>query len=213
MKDDKDEKKPKKHQRTLELVGEHTIDTSLLTPGGYVLDAGCRDFIFSRGCAARGCRVIAVDADPTVEDPKEANISFNNFALSSVRGQRDFVMTHDPQARHLADANPQAAAPTTRVLALTIEDIMKAGDIEIFDAVKLDIEGAEYDILLNWPGSIAKQISIEFHEHVQPRPKEFYDAIFAHLSQGYEIVQHEKTARHCTHPNYWDTLLVMKEFA
>ncbi len=58
---------------------------------------------------------------------------------------------------------------------------------------------------------MARQISVEFHEHVAPRPQALYDAIFAHLGQWYEVVQHEKSARHCCAPNYWDTLFVLKE--
>ena len=34
-----------------------------------------------------------------------------------------------------------------------------------WDVVKLDCEGAEYDVLLDWPGPIAEQITVEFHEH------------------------------------------------
>lgn len=198
---------------TLELIGEHTIDVSLLTPGGYVLDAGARDFTFARGLAARKCKVVAIDADPTVEDPYIIGVAFANVALDASSGKRVFLMDRDPQARRIVNAAVSGSGPLTQVFAVTIEDLMARYEVPMWDAVKLDIEGAEYSILKAWPGTrempIAKQISIEFHEHCEPRPQSVYDEIFAHLGTlGYEAVQHEKTARHCLPPSYWDSLLI-----
>lgn len=195
--------------RNLICVGEHTVDANLLTSGGYVLDAGCRDFTFARGLAERGCRVVAVDADPTVEDPSVAGIAFANVAIAAQAGSVSFRMAHNPEARgfaHLVGGD----GPVTTVRAVTIEDLMARYDVKLWDAVKLDVEGAEYDLLRAWPGPVAKQISIEFHEHCGARPQAVYDQIFKHLGQWYDLVQHEKTARHCTHPNFWDTVLVLK---
>lgn len=195
------------------VIAEHTIDTALLTPGGWVLDAGCRDFGFSRGLAALGCRVVALDADPTVEDPKEDGIAFRNVAISDRVGMRTLIMHVDPQARYLAvDHNPQVDADRRAVAATTVSHLMAEYGVLRWDAVKLDVEGSEYDILRAWPGPIATQLSIEFHEHCAPRPQRVYDEIFHHLAGfGYEVVQHEKTARYCAHPNFWDSLLILKE--
>ncbi len=195
--------------RHLELIaGEHTIDTSLLTCGGWVLDAGCRDFRFAREVVSRGCRVLALDADPTVEDPKIEGVAFMNVAIASEVGIRLFLMHENPEARHLLDRfDFRAGEKAIRVFADTIQNLSRD---RLLDAVKLDVEGAEYDILLNWPGPLARQISVEFHEHCAPRPQCLYDDIFARLGRWYEVVQHEKTSRHCTHPNYWDSLFVLK---
>lgn len=198
---------------SLKVVAEHTIDTSLLTPGGFVLDAGCRNFGFSRGLIEHGCRVIAMDADPTVKDPDADGLVYLNFALAAERGVRTLVMHQDPQARYLAPAGVAITrAPHETVEAVTITDIMKGYFIEHFDVVKLDIEGSEYDILKAWPGPIATQLSIEFHEHVCPRPQKTYDEIFEHLGQWYNVIQHNQEARHCCpEKNWWDSLLTLKE--
>lgn len=209
------------HWPKLEEIHEHTIDTALLTPGGFVLDAGCRNFGFSKALAERGCKVIALDADPTIEDPKIPGVSFLHLALSSKPGVRSLVMSSDPQARHLDPGGDYlATGERVAVAAVTIDHITdKLAEItgekdvlsqKIWDVVKLDIEGSEYGVLQNWPGPIAKQISIEFHEHVAPKLPEVYDAIFKHLSQWYVVVQHEKTAMHGAGMNYWDSLLVLK---
>lgn len=204
--------------RNLVCIGEHTIDASLLTPKGWVLDAGCRDFTFSRELARRGCRVVALDADPTVQDPNIDGVHFRNRAIAAVAGTFNFCMHENPEARFLV--KPGESVPgreTVEVHAVTIRDLTDntyclncRRGIVVWDVVKLDVEGAEYGILRTWPGPIARQISVEFHEHCQPQPQSVYDEIFAHLGQWYEVVQHEKTARHCTHPNYWDSLFVLK---
>lgn len=194
----------------LVLAGEHTIDADRLT-GGWVLDAGCRDFAFSRQMAELGCRVIALDADPTVEDPLLGGIRFYNFALDAETGEREIVMTADPQARHFAGLyTGSPAVERRRVQAVTVLQMMRSLGIDCWDVVKLDIEGAEYEILRRWSGPIARQISVEFHEHCAQRPPELYAEIFQHLGSWYDVVQHEKEARHCLPPNWFDTLLVLR---
>lgn len=198
--------------RDLVVIGEHTIDASLLTPGGQVLDAGCRDFIFSRGMVEHGCRVTAIDADPTVEDPKIEGVQFIHCAIAAAPGEREIVMTADPQARHLDGlyAGSPTGAQRCKVSARTLRQLTMLTGVNRWDVVKLDVEGAEYGVLRTWPGPVARQISVEFHEHCAPRPPDLYAEIFTHLRQWYDVVQHEKERRHCLPPSWFDTLLVLK---
>lgn len=193
-------------------IAEHTVDVDRLTPGGWVLDAGCRNFGFSRGLVERGCRVLTLDPDPTVEDPKERGITHLPFALGAVGGKRDLIMSADPQARYLAPAGAHVQAEQVQVDAFTIAEFMGMFEIGRFDVIKLDVEGSEYDILRAFPGPVATQISIEFHEHVLGRQNDsVYSAIFDRLAGfGYEIARHERDARYCAGENFWDTLVVLK---
>lgn len=191
----------------LQIVAEHTIDVDLVSICGHVLDAGCRDFHFSRVLASLGARVVAVDADPEVSDPDIDGVRFERAVIDTDSGVRRFVVATEPQARHVVRS---AAEDGVDVRAVTIQSLMQTHDVPIWDAVKLDVEGSEYAILRAWPGPIAKQISIEFHEHCVPQPPDVYDAIFNHLDQWYRVVQHVKERRHCAAPNYWDTLFVLK---
>lgn len=205
-----DENRPRR-ARKLEVVAEHTVDVALIEPGGCVLDAGCRDFSFARNMAERGCRVLALDADPTVEDQHVERVTFANIALDIEPGEREFVMSRDPQARHLRPPHAEAeSVPIITVSATTIGDFMSLFKIELWECVKLDIEGAEYGILLRWPGPIAKQISVEFHDHVFRQSPDVYDQILTHLGQWYEVVRHERDERHSAGFNYWDSLFVLR---
>lgn len=192
----------------LVVVGEHTVDLDRLT-GGFVLDAGCRDFTFARGLVERRCHVLALDADPTVENPKIENVDFLNLALAAHPGTLRFRMTTDPQARHLS-AFGHGGGDEVAVEAKTLAQVSDLWCVSVWDCVKLDIEGAEYEILKNWPGPIARQISVEFHDHVSPRNQSTYDDILSRLAQWYTLLQHVKEARHCCHPNFWDSLWVLR---
>lgn len=195
----------------LTVIAEHTIDEGYLS-GGFVLDAGCRDFGFARSVAERGCRVIAMDPDPTIEEQKIDGVTFLREALSVNEGERHLVMTSDPQARHLEGRSEGASSSEkVSVQAVSIETIMERFGVKQFDCVKLDIEGGEIGILRAWPGPIAKQISVEFHEHCMPVSQETYDGIFSHLTNWYDVVQHERTARYGAGYNYWDSLFVLRE--
>lgn len=197
----------------LELLGEHTIDTDLLTPGGWILDAGARDFSFAKACAERGCKVVALDADPTVEDPKIPNVMFKNIALAMTPGFLQFAMTKDPQARHLGSGkHPHGGedVPEVTVEAMTLQMVMQRAGVKKWDAVKLDIEGAEHPILQGWPGPVSSQISVEFHQHCAPQSGSVFVEMMYHLGRYYDVIQHSLERRMGCAPNYWDSLWVLR---
>lgn len=209
-----EDSKPRR-ARDLVTIGEHTIDAALLTEGGLVLDAGCRDFNFAKGMVARGCRVVALDADPFIIDPELMNVVFLRLALAAAPGERELILHDNPEARCLAPEGVHyQGKETAKVEAVTLLQLMDVIGVARWDVVKFDIEGSEYDVLLSWPKRekpIARQISIEFHDHCEIRPQSVYDAIFAHLGEcGYEVVQHNQETRHCCPPNYWDTLVAIR---
>ncbi len=201
-----------KIEPVLEVVAEHTVDAARIGAGGWVLDAGCRNFDFARAMAARGCKVVAMDPDPTIEPQPIEGVEFLREALDVNGGQKRFVMSEDPQARHVEPASGARSdtSPRVTVMATAIEDIMAARGIMMWDVVKLDIEGAEYGILKCWPGPISRQISVEFHEHCFPVKEIVYTEIMSHLGQWYDVVQNERDARHGAGLNRWDSLWVLR---
>jgi hypothetical protein len=191
----------------LQRIAEHTVDVDLLTPGGLAVDAGCRNFAFARALRDLGCHVIAIDADPEVTDPDEQSITFVRAALTADGGPANLILTADPQARHLSSL-PGAGGPALYVPGISLLEVLSLHAIA--DVIKLDIEGAEYDILRAWPGPVARQISVEFHEHVARRQPSVYAEIFKRLEPWYTCVQHELKDEHCAGPNFWDSLWVLK---
>jgi hypothetical protein len=76
--------------------------------------------------------------------------------------------------------------------------------------VKLNCEGAEYDILKTWPGPIASQIVVSFHEHIGAHVGHNMDEIIAHLGQWYRTVQHVRDQRYCAGWNFWDSVFTLR---
>lgn len=93
-----------------------------------------------------------------------------------------------------------------------IKHLMAFSSIEHFDVVKLDCEGSEFGILENWPGPIATQISVEFHDSGYTPgygPDYDYKPMFERLKGfGYKIVQHE-LSKQGDGTAHWDSLLVL----
>lgn len=193
----------------LQILSEHSVDVSLLTPGGFVLDAGCRDFSFSMEMVARYMNVVALDPDPEVKDPHMENLRFHHAALiaDKGKGQAKFKLTADPQARHLSESGD------IEVSTIDIVTLAAMSSVGIWDVVKLDIEGSEYGVLRSWPGSISKQISVEFHDHIEKRSDSCYQEILKHLGQWYTPMSHERSKRHCLPENFWDSLFILRELA
>ncbi len=155
--------------------------------------------------------MLSLDADPGVVDPQIASVHFRNVAIGDEPGERTFYLRNNPEARGFGAGDENC--PTVRVPVMTVSQLLADRAIDMFDLVKLDVEGAEYEVLASWPGPIARQISIEFHDHCRPRAQSVYDAVIEHLSQWYDVVRHERDERYCAGPNYWDTLLALRQTA
>ncbi len=195
----------------LESVETHTLDVDRLRRG-WVLDAGCRDFLFSRAMINLGCRVVALDPDPSVTldeggptfDRRPFDLWFFRVGLSTADGEDDLVLMENPEMRHLSAASGFSQwrdAQRIRTETITISSLMRELDVYFWECVKLDVEGAEYEILRKWPGPIARQITVEFHDHMEKRPPELYTEIREHLGQWYDVAKWD----------LGDTLLVLRE--
>ena len=193
---------------------EHTIDTDLLAKDGWILDVGCRFFDLSAEFARLGCQVLALDPSLSVVDRKLTNVKFLRSALVGDKSVRSALFCDSNDAAHLVHGhrNPTHGVPQYTVPCVTVEDLLCAYLLNRFEVVKLDCEGAEFDILSRWPGPVATQITCAFHDFVNPAwCRDAYPALLNHLSQWYTVVQHQSYVRH-GHPTpcFWDSLFVLK---
>jgi hypothetical protein len=198
------------------LVEEHTI-VDIEKCSGMVLDVGCRHFDFTKAMIAKGYHVISLEADDTVIPWHHRYVCFVQGALvpsCDHREEKTLIRFGNGTANHLSDivGGLPSDKQENRVMGYSIAGLCSRFDT-IWDVVKLDCEGSEYAVLLDWPGPVARQITVEFHEHTNANTEgpEVYDRIMKHLGQWYDVVQHDFSCRHGIRtPNYWDSLFILK---
>ena len=186
----------------IETIAEHSFAQSLLPYlGANILDVGCRGFEFAKSLKSFGCKVYCIDADKLEDGPYEM------IALSDFDGTGYLVKSDDKQATRLQKQ------PITEyeIHCATLKTISVFYGVDLWDLIKLDIEGSEYEVIMSLDKAPAKQLSIEFHLHTgvygQAEMAMMEDKLKA---LGYEFVKHDYTSQHGVGFNYWDSLFVLK---
>lgn len=179
-------------------IAEHSVDLDLLPEKANVLDLGCRGFLFTNEMRWRNHLVWPVDID---ELPSSK--AYYQVAITDRDGRCGIERTADKQATRIkvGDAIP----------CYTLHTFMGACDVKIFDLIKMDVEGSEYEIIMSQKKAPCRQWSIEFHLHTgiytQKHMMEMEDKL---RNLGYEFTQHELTERYGAGFNYWDSLFLLR---
>jgi len=89
--------------------------------------------------------------DCLVENTKGLNIITHNMAISGLSGYNEIVSTDNnpPQTFYPSDAVGAGNKTVEVVDCITIEDFVKENKIEHIDMLKIDVEGAEYEIFMS----------------------------------------------------------------
>ncbi len=211
-------------------VSEHSIEENLLTPGCWVLDLGSStDFVFAKEMLNRGMKVISVDCNPKIESsilPDHINFHFERKAIipendfSEFKTMKVFNDTDAATTSESTNLRPYSVLiETINVETIKISEIMSKYNITEFEVIKIDIEGSEYDLLLQMNHPLSKQLSVEFHDFRDlnptfPNNEIYYEQLMDKILPHYSIVKHEKTHHpgfaHGHGYNFWDSLFVKK---
>ena len=193
----------------------HSLLPGLLPECPMVLDVGAREFAFSSAVAEIRPKAsfVCLEPDPTVTGLPWH--TFLNVALvHDARESSGYASYSTGEGNFLSD-DPVWYATMLRVPCINIVALMEKLGVRHWDLIKLDCEGSEFEILENWPGPIATQISVEFHDCKDNR--KWGDAYFANLWQklpDYAVVQHALTPiGPDSYMGHWDSLLVLKTCA
>jgi FkbM family methyltransferase len=145
----------------LENILGHTVETGLLQPGNWALDAGCLGFGFTNALLDRGLKVVALDPGEKTA-PERSGLFFHQAALVGNHSKhfRWEEVGHSAPSSHLVEAE------NDQVKTYTVQELMQEHGIDRFALIKLDIEGSEYHVLDAISGPIAQQLSVEFHLHL-----------------------------------------------
>jgi FkbM family methyltransferase len=138
----------------------------------YVIDCGAHVGSFSLWIAARtGCRVFAVEPNPSIHGLLEENIkqlgeqlTIFKAAVAEAPGLRTL---HDSGFPGLSSLGGQGGSIRTfTVQAVTLEDVLSLSGFPQVDLLKMDIEGAELEVLNSTPPAVLRRIKnaiIECH--------------------------------------------------
>lgn len=154
-------------------VDGHTFDETR-PRDGWTIDAGCRGWNFTNALFSDNWNPFVYALD--IEDFSRENhyhkkrVKFRHAGLAAERGLVNAYYFGNGTGNFVAGINevpyngPDRPCETKQVELITLDDIYAeiGTDIEI---LKLDIEGSEYDLLINMKHAYPAQITVEFHEH------------------------------------------------
>ena len=186
--------------RTITVDG-HTFIPELLTESGWVIDAGARGFNLPKALAEIKPRFKYKDFNyntycldiENFEKPEGDIVTvFKHAALMAKAGEVEAHYFGSGSGNFVKGINeqpydgPDRPCETKRVKAITLQDIYSEIGTNI-DLLKADIEGCEYEILLDLE-PIPRMLSVEFHQHtVAKKHSEYIDRILVHLGKHYHM--------------------------
>jgi FkbM family methyltransferase len=147
----------------------HHFWTDSLNRQSVVIDAGAHQGEFSAELARRfGCQCHLIEANPVLAGKLVAapNGSVTQGALGPQDGRAVFELDANMEASRLSTA-AQAIGATVEVDVFSLPTLMTRVGATELALLKLDVEGAEFEILATTPVEVLRriaQITVEFHD-------------------------------------------------
>jgi FkbM family methyltransferase len=165
----------------IDRLSQHSFVASALAPGARVLDLGANRGAFSLAVlAAYPVEVVALEPVHALSRtiPAQPGLTVLNAAVARETGTCAVAEDHaDPLSSSVVGAVNEAKknGPTqvhlADVPAFTLPDLLAHIGWDTVDLVKMDVEGAELDVLESAPSEVlvrCGQITIEFHDFWYP---------------------------------------------
>lgn len=154
------------------------VPASAVRPGALAYCAGVgEDITFDVALHDRGCDVVAIDPVPraaahvATHGPADDRFTFHPYGLAAADGVVKFFPPRDPRHVSYSMANLQGTAVATELPVRSLRSVMNASGHDHIDILKLDIEGAEYEVLarLLTDGPRPPVLCVEFDQPVPLR--------------------------------------------
>ena len=178
-------------------IAEHSVRLDLLPGMANIIDIGCRGFQFTEYMRSLGHTVYPIDIDAF------HNSIYYRIAITDKDGRVGIQYSGDPQATRIKEGN--------EIPSMTLDSFMNSIDLPFVDLIKIDVEGAEREIIMSLKKAPAKQLSIEFHLHTgiytQNEVRQMEEKLY---QLGYNIEQHKLEERHGAGFSYWDSLFILR---
>ncbi len=154
----------------LQQIRGHTIFADKFNSETIVVDGGAHLGEFSESLRRKyGCKTYLVEANGELAN-KLKNDGVSNIhyaALSAQDGTVSFITRANPEAGGIFASEDDNSLERVEVEAISLPTLLKRNGLEHIDLLKLDIEGAEFDLLKETSADLLKnigQITVEFHD-------------------------------------------------
>jgi FkbM family methyltransferase len=161
---------------------DYAIPGLKLQSGTTVVDIGANQGFFSLYAASMGARVLAFEPSKSTFETLKKNVDRNkmgglvscfNLAVTGASGTADFYEGFDKKGRFISsspsvidDNRGGAVVKSTVAQTISLDDLFRNHEIGVCDLLKMDCEGAEYQILAaatNYSFDRIRNIALEFH--------------------------------------------------
>jgi FkbM family methyltransferase len=176
-------------------IPENVLDSSSIC---YTAGVG-EDASFDVALAEMGCEVLAIDPTPRAMEymkpllAKHPRLALAPYAVWTRDTQIEFFPPANPEHVSYSATNRQHTTNPISVPARTISSIAREFGHERIDLLKLDIEGAEYQVVesLQLETLGVRVLCVEYHPDYGLR--RMLAAVRSVLRRGYEIVTVNRT--------------------
>lgn len=151
-------------------VTDHTFLGQALGSDSVVLDLGAnRGEFCHRMIELFHCRCISVEANPAMcaTIAPHPLLTVVNAAVAAESGTSPFYVCKHDEASSLLRPEPGAIDATIQIPSLTLDELLARYELPAVDLLKVDIEGAEIEVLGACPDELLRripQVTVEFHD-------------------------------------------------
>jgi FkbM family methyltransferase len=175
----------------------HTFVPSFFSAGGIAIDCGSNHGGFARFLSEESQLVVhSFEADPRLfaRLPKLPRVNFCEFAIAGESGTIELGLGDEHCSSVVYREN--AKQNTVTVPAISLDEYCEKHAISVIDIIKMDIEGAELDVLESISEKIlqnTKQITVEFHDFLNAADLPRIEQIVARMkSAGFYFLKVSK---------------------
>ena len=164
------------HVPIIEIFLKH--DYGKIPDNSVIVDFGANigAFVVYAAKTARNTRVYAYEPMPQYFEQLQENVAVNGlegnavkcfqYAVAGAASDQELYITGEGVFFPTLVAPDDVAATAVKVHCTTLQEILETNGLEKIDLLKIDIEGAEYDVLYNTPPEILAKVSeirMEYH--------------------------------------------------
>ncbi len=161
----------------LDRIRGHSLVPTLST-SSIVVDAGAHRGEFSHEVYRKyGAKCILIEANPTLSQQLKPppNGELLEAALGASDGFVSFYIRENPESGSIEQEEIESHTCQVTVPLISLDSILSQRGIEYLDLLKLDIEGAEFDVIESLSANRLKtiaQITVEFHDFLPQYSKD-----------------------------------------